>query len=240
MKKGILIFTAAVVFAAFLSGCSSEEGPSELDSIIEQLQTTHLNTGSPEENPITEEAIPYKSLTGAVISFNGSEITVITDGKEQKFALDENTQILGGSCDKAKTVTITYCEPEKKSKSTIANVITILELTADSIIFETTEPIETENAESVSDTVSDTTAENTSELITASTQDTAVDLTPDTQTEAAETETSEQADTEASEQTDTEASVQTETEAEPQPDNETNTQTENEDTETPTESETNA
>lgn len=126
MKKIILLFSAAAVLATLLTGCGSEEAPDELDLLIEQLQTTHLNTASPSDTDEPEEVNPYKSLTGTVISFTETDITVKSDGKESKFIINEETQILGGTPSATNAVTVTYCEPEKKSKGTVANVITVV------------------------------------------------------------------------------------------------------------------
>lgn len=210
MKKNILIFTAAAACIMLFSGCSSQaEDTSELDNLLEQLQTTHLNTGSPEEGAETEEAIPFKSLTGTVSSFSESELTVKADGKEQKFTLDESTQILGGDRDAAKTVTVTYCEPEKKSRSTVANVITILETTDTG----------TEN----------TSAEPTSGLDTETTDGTSGLVPEETATEQTNTQTETQSQ---SEETGTAAETENDTQVEEQTENQT------EETETPTEADT--
>lgn len=236
MKKHIMIFIAAACIMLF-AGCSqAEEDHSELDSLIEQLQTTHLNTGSPEEGAETEEPVPYKSLTGTVTSFSESEITVRADGKEQKFTVNETTQILGGDRSTAKTVTVTYCEPEKKSKSTAANVITILESAeADTenivteptpqAVSETTEDTSAHTEESAADTESEsepasqpeteanTVTETDAEETTTETEDTATETEPKetpTETEdiAAETEADTQSETETEAQEDVPAETQ--------------------------------
>lgn len=126
MKKNIFVLAAAAACIILTAGCGSEEGPDELDMLIEQLQTTHLNTGSPEDSVPNEEESRYKSITGAVVSFTETGITVKSNGSENKFVINEETQIMGGQLSSAKEVTVTYCEPEKKSKGTIANVITII------------------------------------------------------------------------------------------------------------------
>lgn len=126
MKKNIFVLAAAAACIILMAGCGSEEGPDELDMLIEQLQTTHLNTGSPEDSAPNEEESRYKSITGAVVSFTETGITVKSNGSENKFVINEETQIMGGQLSSAKEVTVTYCEPEKKSKGTIANVITII------------------------------------------------------------------------------------------------------------------
>ena len=66
MKKNIFVLAAAAACIILMAGCGSEEGPDELDMLIEQLQTTHLNTGSPEDSAPNEEESRYKSITGAV------------------------------------------------------------------------------------------------------------------------------------------------------------------------------
>lgn len=126
MKKNIFVLAAATACIILMAGCGSGEGPDELDMLIEQLQTTHLNTGSPEDSAPNEEESRYKSITGAVVSFTETGITVKSNGSENKFVINEETQIMGGQLSSAKEVTVTYCEPEKKSKGTIANVITII------------------------------------------------------------------------------------------------------------------
>ena len=126
MKKNIFALVAAAACIILMAGCDSEEGPDELSMLIEQLQTTHLNTGSPEDSTPNEEASQYKSITGTVVSFTETGITVKSDSGENKFVINEETQIMGVQLSSAKEVTVTYCEPEKKSKGTIANVITII------------------------------------------------------------------------------------------------------------------
>lgn len=217
MKKYIVIFVAAAACVMLFAGCSqAEEDHSELDSLIEQLQTTHLNTGAPEGGAKTEEAIPYKSLTGIVASFSESEITVIADGKKQKFSIDETTQILGGSRDLAKTVTVTYCEPEKKSKSTTANVITILESTeagTENTVVEPTPQTDTETAEATSAAPAESPVESES---IAQTEETAVESesqVEETTTEETVNTTSEPEAEETTAETDDDTQSETESEA---------------------------
>lgn len=195
MKKIISIFAAAAACVTLLAGCGSEEAPNELDMLIEQLQTTHLNTGSPEDSAEIEMANPYKSLTGAVISFNETGITVKSDGNEQKFVINEETQILGGIPSAAKSVTITYCEPEKKSKGIIANVITIIDSAEESV------------ADTSDTSVSDSTSET--DIITSESE-TSVPAEPGTET-SAEPETEVSSDSLQEEQTITQTETQTNT-----------------------------
>lgn len=132
MKKNILAVIAAFSLAVLFSGCNnSEEPPDELKMLLEQLQTTHLNVDTPEnaeDADSTTENITYKSSTGLLVSFTEDSITIKADNKEQKFLLDENTQILGGELTSAEAVTVTYNETDGKEKNITADIITVLRL----------------------------------------------------------------------------------------------------------------
>ncbi len=204
MKKIISVFAAAAVLATLSVGCGSEEAPDELDLLIDQLQTTHLNTSSPEDSAESEEVNPYKSLTGTVISFTETDITVKSDGKELKFIINEETQILGGTPSAANAVTVTYCEPEKKSKGTVANVITIVgssnkneEITSDASLSDSVIP---QDADSSS-------AEASSDTFTEKETVTQTETQTDVQTE---TQTNAQTETQTDTQTETQINAQTE------------------------------
>lgn len=192
MKKNIFVLAAAAACIILMAGCGSEEGPDELDMLIEQLQTTHLNTGSPEDSAPNEEESRYKSITGAVVSFTETGITVKSNGSENKFVINEETQIMGGQLSSAKEVTVTYCEPEKKSKGTIANVITIIYSANESI-------------ENTSETfASDTTDKETSDSISVeSINEPPLDASSDEQTVI-------QTETQPEYTSETESTVQTE------------------------------
>lgn len=192
MKKNIFVLAAAAACIILMAGCGSEEGPDELDMLIEQLQTTHLNTVSPEDSAPNEEESRYKSITGAVVSFTETGITVKSNGSENKFVINEETQIMGGQLSSAKEVTVTYCEPEKKSKGTIANVITI--------IYSANESIENTSETFASDTTDKETSDSISvESITEPPLDASSDEQTVIQTETQPEYTSE-----------TESTVQTE------------------------------
>lgn len=132
MKKNIIAVIAAFSLAVLFSGCNnSEEPPDELEMLLEQLQTTHLNVDAPEnaeDADSTTENITYKSSTGLLVSFTEDSITIKADNKEQKFLLDENTQILGGELTSAEAVTVTYNETDGKEKNITADIITVLRL----------------------------------------------------------------------------------------------------------------
>lgn len=227
MKKSILIISAACIM--LLAGCSSaEEDHSELDNLIEQLQTTHLNTGSPEGAPETEEAIPYKSLTGTVTAFSENGITVKAEGVEKKFTVDETTQILGGDRETAKTVTVIYCEPEKKSKSITANVITIIESSGTGT--ESTAALPEPQTDAVTETAAESVSESEEQSETAAETETEPeDTAADTGAEPEDTSEAtkpEETVTEAEETTDTEPEETAEDQTDTQSETETETQTE--------------
>ena len=87
MKKR---FAAAIVAASvsiLLSGCSSDESPSELDLLIEQLQTVQLTSETtPEEAP--EEAESESENTEAPVTDEGTEETSDSENTEPS---SENT-----------------------------------------------------------------------------------------------------------------------------------------------------
>lgn len=132
MKKNIPAFIVAFSLAVSFSGCNnSEEPPDELEKLLQQLQTTHLNVDAPEnaeDADSTTENITYKSSTGLLVSFTEDSITIKADNKEQKFILGENTQILGGELTSAEAVTVTYNETDGKEKNITADIITVLRL----------------------------------------------------------------------------------------------------------------
>ena len=87
MKKR---FAAAIVAASvsiLFSGCSSDESPSELDLLIEQLQTVQLTSETtPEEAP--EEAESESENTEAPVTDEGTEETSDSENTEPS---SENT-----------------------------------------------------------------------------------------------------------------------------------------------------
>ena len=124
MKKHIL--RAVIIAALLLSGCSSDEPPSELDILIEQLQTSQITSEtvpdetsedittpenteetSDEPNDIAD-AVTYDSVTVTVVSVEEDHISVESGGVTYNIIIDENTQIFGGDISEKKTVTITY------------------------------------------------------------------------------------------------------------------------------------
>lgn len=181
MKKNILAFTAALSLAVLFSGCgNAEEAPSELDMLLEQLQTTHLNTGTPEnaeDTDETTESLTYKSSTGTLVSFTDSSITIKNDNKEQKFLLDENTKILGGELASAEAVTVTYNEADGNEKNLTADIITVLSLNDENTDSETAVP-ETDSSDA-SDTQTDASPEDS----TSDISDTETAETTSTQSE---------------------------------------------------------
>lgn len=165
MKKNIPAFIAAFSLTVMFSGCNnSEEPPDELEMLLEQLQTTHLNVDAPEnaeDADSTTENITYKSSTGLLVSFTEDSVTIEADNKEQKFILDENTQILGGELTTAEAVTVTYNETDGKEKNITADIITVLRLNDENTdsVSETavpeTDSSDTSDASDISETLTD-------------------------------------------------------------------------------------
>lgn len=152
MNKRLPI-AAAFIFSVsmLLSGCNSEEPPSELDSLIEQLQTMHITSETiPEETsddvsvsentsePVTAEAtgetasgdnspVTYNSITVTVLSVEEGHIAVEYNGVVYNIIIDESTGIFGGDISENKTVTITYVRNDNDSETGIlASAITVL------------------------------------------------------------------------------------------------------------------
>ena len=146
MKKQFLAVTV-IIAALFLSGCSSDDAPSELDILIEQLQTMQITSETePEETSEeeittpdnTEEAadvpdgsnidsVTYDSVTVTVLSVEEDHITVESEGITYNIIIDDNTQIFGGEISEDKTVTVTYILYNDGSESNImALFITVL------------------------------------------------------------------------------------------------------------------
>lgn len=165
MKKNIPAFIAAFSLTVMFSGCNnSEEPPDELEMLLEQLQTTHLNVDAPEnaeDADSTTENITYKSSTGLLVSFTEDSVTIEADNKEQKFILDENTQILGGELTSAEAVTVTYNETDGNEKNITADIITVLRLNDENTdsVSETavpeTDSLDTSDASDISETLTD-------------------------------------------------------------------------------------
>lgn len=130
MKKSILLFTAVFSAAVIFSGCNqTEEAPSELDKLLEQVRTTHLTSDTPAGEDGVEtssEDVTYKSVTGILVSFSEKNITVKADNEEHKFLIDGSTQILGGELSSAEAVTVTYGGDDGE-KDITAEVITVLD-----------------------------------------------------------------------------------------------------------------
>lgn len=129
MKKYILGFIAALIGISTFSGCNYEQGPSELDLLIENLPTSNLTEEAPENidsDSSSDAAEIYKSVTGAVVSVSEDDITVSAEGKEHKFIIDENTKVLGGTLETAVNITISYNEASLSDKNYIAEIITVL------------------------------------------------------------------------------------------------------------------
>lgn len=129
MKKNILCFIAALIGISVFSGCNSEQGPSELDLLIENLPTSNLTQEALENSDAdssSDAAEIYKSVTGAVVSVSEDGITVSSEGKEHKFIIDESTKVLGGTLETAVNVTISYNEASLSDKNYIAEIVTVL------------------------------------------------------------------------------------------------------------------
>lgn len=131
MKKSSLLFTAVFSAAVIFSGCNqTEEAPSELDKLLEQVQTTHLTSDTPAgENgaETSSEDVTYRSVTGILVAFSEKNITVKADSEEHKFLLDGSTRILGGELSSAEAVTVTYSGGDDGEKDITAEVITVLD-----------------------------------------------------------------------------------------------------------------
>ena len=142
MKKHML--GAVLIAALFLSGCSSEEPPSELDKLIEQLQTSQItsetvpeeteDTTTPENTEETSDkpdetpdSVTYDSVTVTVLSIEDGHISVESGGVIYNIIIDENTRIFGGDISETKTVTITYALTDNSTETDItAAFITVL------------------------------------------------------------------------------------------------------------------
>ena len=143
MKKYLL--GVALITALFISGCSSDEKPSELDMLIEQLQTSQITSETvPEETSEdittpenTEEtsdkpddvsdSVTYDSVTVTVLSVEEDHISVESGGVIYNIFIDENTRIFGGDISEMKTVTITYAMTNNGTSADItASFITVL------------------------------------------------------------------------------------------------------------------
>lgn len=146
MKKQFLAAAVVSVAALFLAGCNSDEQPSELDNLINQLQTSQMTSETePEETPdeITKpedsdkseddpdgngnNAVTYDSVTVTVLSLEEDHISVESGGVVYNIIIDDNTQIFGGDISESKTITVTYILTENDTEVNItAAVITVL------------------------------------------------------------------------------------------------------------------
>lgn len=153
MKKSILLFTAVFSAAVIFSGCNqTEEAPSELDKLLEQVRTTHLTSDTPAGEDGVEtssEDVTYRSVTGILVSFSEKNITVKADNEEHKFLIDGSTQILGGELSSAEAVTVTYGGDDGE-KDIAAKVITVLN-TSGTDEESSTETSDLESGEAVTD-----------------------------------------------------------------------------------------
>lgn len=167
MKKRILSILLVLFGISVFPACNSEQGPSELDLLIENLPTSNLTEAPPEgsdESSTDTEASAYKSATGVLVSVSEDSITISAEGKEYKFLIDENTRILAGSLPSAVNITVSYNEASVSDKNYIAEIITVLNTTETSEkdsqtqnSDESTEPIEnTENSDESTETLENT------------------------------------------------------------------------------------
>lgn len=90
MNKRLPI-TVALIFAvsAFLSGCSSEEPPSELDMMIEQLQTMHITSETTPEETSDDESTD-KPIAAETTSETSDEATTPENTEETTAASEDN------------------------------------------------------------------------------------------------------------------------------------------------------
>lgn len=154
MKKHIIGILITLVGISAFSGCNSEQGPSELDLLIENLPTSNLTQEAPENSDAdssSDAAEIYKSVTGAVVSVSEEGITVNAEGKEHKFIIDENTKVLGGSLENAVNITISYNEASLSDKNYIAEIVTVLK-TIEPSEEDSTTPNSDENTQPVENT----------------------------------------------------------------------------------------
>ena len=142
MKKTLSAAAAVIAAALLVSACSSEETPSELDNLINSLQTSQLPPETvPEETDNTEETentaevtessegspnVVYSSLTGTVVSAEESLFSVESNGIRYDIIISESTEIFGGTLSEEKKVTVTYISSEDTDSITAA-AITILQ-----------------------------------------------------------------------------------------------------------------
>lgn len=142
MKKILSAALAVIAAALLITACSSEESHSELDNLINSLQTSNLppetepeetadtegteNTEEATESSDNSPAVVYSSLTGTILSAEGNIFTVEFNGIRYDILISENTEIFGGTLSEEKTVTVTYASSEDADGIT-AIAITILQ-----------------------------------------------------------------------------------------------------------------
>ena len=141
MKKKHYAVAVIISAALLLSACNSNESPSELDNLIDSLQTSHLPPETePEETGDTEETedtagitepddgptdVVYGSLTGTVLAVEENLFSVESNGIRYVL-VSENIEIFGGTLSEGKTVTVTYTSSEGSDNITVI-AITVLQ-----------------------------------------------------------------------------------------------------------------
>ena len=133
--------TAAVVAAAamLLSGCSSDESPSELDMLIEQLQTVQLTSETtPEEAPEDTEG-ESESTEEPVTGEGTEEISEETADSENTEAPSEDTEALPEDTDPSESTEETTDNSEENENNPIAYkslTVTVVSIEEDHIMVE--------------------------------------------------------------------------------------------------------
>lgn len=149
MKKKFSILLFTLTAAILFSGCS-EKKDTELDDIINNLPSVPGNpliSLSPNES---DNSVSYVSVNGTVKSVSKDSISLQSG---DKFYINEDTSIFGGSLAAESYVTVTYNEADKSEKKIFAVAITVLNGEAEvttTITAITVEENESESSEEVS------------------------------------------------------------------------------------------
>ncbi len=124
MNKKLLIASLLIGCSVLICGCSGGKKDSELDQLINSLQTVYGSGQSPSGTVADQDN--YISVSGKILSISKNKFNLKASDKEITLYIDDNTKIFGGQVSKDAEATVTYKKDQKDEKKIYAAAITIL------------------------------------------------------------------------------------------------------------------
>lgn len=172
MKKKITLLVLSSIFIASLASGCSQETDQELEDMINNLpaiQGDPFDSNKPSNNE--EGNISYISVSGKVVALSKDSFTVKLEEQEQKFYINDSTNIFGGKIAQDQYVTVTYNEADKSEKKiyvfavTVLNGETIVSTSEETTVSKTTDDITT-TVTVIPQTTDEVIAAETTDIIT--------------------------------------------------------------------------